>query len=107
MNQPFIFTFDSKTYRADLSAPLDLSIPLEEGLNAVNCFHAPPVQFEPVVAGSFIGSTALGGPVNFFNVKINPHGNGTHTECVGHIAEEKYTINQCLKKFHFTAKLVS
>ena len=41
------------------------------------------------------------------NVRINPHGNGTHTECVGHIAKESFTINQCLQQFHFTAKLIS
>ena len=60
-----------------------------------------------MVAGNFIGSTAQGGVVNFLNVKINPHGNGTHTECVGHIAKERFTINESLKEFHFVAQLVS
>jgi arylformamidase len=45
--------------------------------------------------------------VNFLNVKINPHGNGTHTECVGHITSEPFTINQCLKEFIFIAELIS
>ena len=94
-------------FRVDLAAPIDLSIPLEEGLNTVNCFYAPPMETNPVIAGDFIGSTQMGGPLNFLNVKINPHGNGTHTECVGHIAKKKFTINQCLQKFHFMAKLVS
>ncbi len=93
--------------RFDLSRPLDISMPLKPGLDNVNCFYAPPVEAWPVVAGSFIGSTAQGGPVNFFNIKINPHGNGTHTECVGHIALESYTINQCLRQFHFPAQLLS
>jgi arylformamidase len=98
---------DSQSYMADLSKPIDIAIPLEEGLETVNCFYAPPMETAPVIAGSFIGSTAQGGAVNFLNVKLNPHGNGTHTECVGHIAKETYTINQCLKRFHFTAKLIS
>jgi len=55
--------------------------------------------------GDFVGSTEKGGLINFKNVKINPHGNGTHTECVGHIAKEKYTINQSLKHFHHLAQL--
>lgn len=93
--------------RFDLNLPLDISMPLKPGLDNVNCFYAPPVEAWPVVAGSFIGSTAQGGPVNFFNIKINPHGNGTHTECVGHIALESYTINQCLRQFHFPAQLLS
>jgi len=96
-----------KNYRCDLSAPLDISMPLREGFDTVNCFYAPPMQAEPVIAGDFKGSVALGGPVNFVNVRFNPHGNGTHTECVGHIAKEPYTINGCLRFFHHFAKLVS
>ncbi len=101
------FTHNDRQYTADLSLPHDISIPVRDGLENPNCFWAPPVEFSPVVAGSFIGSTAQGGPVNFFNVRLNPHGNGTHTECVGHISKEKFTINQCLDRFHFMAKLVT
>lgn len=93
--------------QADLEKPLDISIPLRAGSETVNCFYAPFMETAPVVAGSFTGSTALGGPVNFLNVKFNPHGNGTHTECVGHISREQFFINRALKKFHFLAKLLS
>jgi kynurenine formamidase len=96
-----------KTYKADLDQPIDISIPLEAGEGKLNCFYAPPVEIWPVVAGDFVGSTEAGGLLNFKNVKLNPHGNGTHTECVGHIAKERYTINQCLKKFHQIARLVT
>ncbi|MFT4664518.1 MAG: arylformamidase [Polaribacter sp.] len=94
-------------YQVDLSEPIDISIPLEAGANTVNCFYAPLMEIEPVISGDFIGSTLKGSPVNFKNVRLNPHGNGTHTECVGHIAKEVFTINKCLKEFHFVAKLVS
>lgn len=96
-----------KTYQSDLSKPHDISIPLEEGVHSVNCFYAPFMETAPVVAGDFIGSTAKGGPVNFLNIRLNPHGNGTHTECVGHIAKEKYSINKTLRKFHYIAKVIS
>lgn len=101
------FEHNNSKYQSDLSKPLDISIPLEEGMETVNCFYAPFMSTSPVVAGDFIGSTEKGGPLNFLNVRINPHGNGTHTECVGHIAKEKYTINQCLKKFWFVAEVIS
>ncbi len=97
----------NKIYTSDLARPLDISIPLEEGLETVNCFHAPAMSTSPVVAGDFVGSTRQGGLLNFLNVKINPHGNGTHTECVGHISKEVYTINQCLKRFWFLAEVIS
>jgi kynurenine formamidase len=38
---------------------------------------------------------------------MNPHGNGTHTECVGHIAKEFYSINKCLTEFHFLGNVVT
>ncbi len=86
---------------------IDLSIPLVAGTNNVNAWYCDPVLIEPVVAGDFIGEIASGAPVNFRNIKLNPHGNGTHTECVGHISSEPYTINQCLKEFHFIARLIT
>lgn len=101
------FQYKDSHFTADLSSPIDLSLPLLAGFETVNCFYAPPVEYEPVRAGSFVGSTLEGGPVNFFNVRLNPHGNGTHTECVGHIATERYVIRECLKKSHFFAKLIS
>lgn len=101
--------FLDQTRFVDLAAPLDISMPLAAGEGNVNCFYAPYPEFWPVEAPEFgfIGDTNRGGAVNFYNLKINPHGNGTHTECVGHIAREKYTIHQCLRRFHFFAKLVS
>ncbi len=100
-------SYQGRKFNADLNKPLDISIPINPGIENVNCFYAPPVEYFPVIAGDFVGSREMGGLLNFFNVKINPHGNGTHTECVGHIAKEKFTINQCLKKFHFICKLIS
>ena len=83
---------------------IDISIPLVKDAVGPNCFYAPLFDASPVVAGDFIGDTSKGGSVNFFNVKINPHGNGTHTECVGHIARERIYINDVVKHRFFSAK---
>jgi len=96
-----------KHFEADLQYPIDLSIPLEEGWHTVNAFHAPPCEIWPVRSGTFVGDTREGAPMNFMNVRLNPHGNGTHTECVGHITKERVSQHSVLKKFHFIAKLVS
>lgn len=93
--------------KADLEAPLDISIPLRFDGVGPNCFYAPLAESSPVRAGDFVGSTEEGGLLNFKNVKLNPHGNGTHTECVGHIAKEPYFLGDCLKQFHFSARLIS
>jgi kynurenine formamidase len=48
-----------------------------------------------------------GSSTNFNNIFFNPHGHGTHTECLGHITRDFYSINQALKQFFFIAELVS
>lgn len=95
------------SFSFDGQKPIDISIPLREGLSNVNCFWSPPVQIEPVRMGSFVGDVREGGSVNFKNVRLNPHGNGTHTECVGHISPNGETIAECLKQYFFTAALIS
>ncbi|MGB1206055.1 MAG: cyclase family protein [Chitinophagales bacterium] len=99
--------FRQKTHTINLAQAIDVSIPLKEGLNTVNAFYAPLLRIEPVRAGDFVGDMQEGGLLNFKNVFFSPHGNGTHTECVGHISPSGYTINACLKQFFFFAQLVS
>lgn len=91
----------------DTRQGIDVSIPLTNAPDSVRAWYCEPVKIEPVKTEHFIGDVLLGGSVNFRNIFLNPHGNGTHTECVGHISRENYTINQCLKEFHFKALLVS
>ncbi len=99
--------YNGKKMQVSLDKPLDISIPIVPGEMGVNCFYAPPPEAWPVEAGGFIGDTARGGSVNFFHLRLVPHGNGTHTECVGHISAQRYSINQCLRRFHFFAKLIT
>src|ERR1051326_5683334 len=96
-----------KTYKADLDKPIDISIPLRPSADNVRAWYVDPPRFEPVRMGDWIGDVNQGGSVNFRDIFFNPHGHGTHTECVGHISKEPYTINQCLKKFFFLCEVVS
>ena len=102
-----IIEWSNKKYCVDLHSPIDISIPLFSGSNNPNAFGISAPQFEPFKAGDFIGSVSLGGSVNCENLLINAHGNGTHTECVGHISKERITINQTLKEFFSIAQLIS
>lgn len=101
-------TFNKKKYSANLSAPLDISLPLREGKNNPNCYWAEPVKFETISSGNFIGSVKAGGNVNYQKLTFAPHGNGTHTECFGHLsADDNATINRSLTHFHFMAEVIS
>ena len=100
-------SFNKKNYQANLSEPLDISLPAREGSNNPNCYWADPIQFETIRSGNFIGSVAEGGSVNYQKLTITPHGNGTHTECYGHISSDNATINQCLQNFHFISQVIT
>lgn len=100
-------SIQNKLFSVDLTKPIDLSIPLRAGKENVNAFHIPPAEFSPFRMGGFVGDVTQGGACNVFDVKFNPHGNGTHTETVGHITKENYPIYKQLKRFFFTACVVS
>ena len=102
------YPFAGRTYTYDPAAPLDISLPLAPGNDQVNCFWAEPAQFDTIRVGSFVGSVALGGSTNYQRIHVTPHGNGTHTECYGHISPDPaITLNQCLRRFLFVARVVS
>ncbi len=94
-------------FKIDLSKPIDISIPLTNtDANPIAWYIEKP-EIEPVKFGDWIGKVSEGSSTNFNNIFFNPHGHGTHTECLGHITREFYSLNQCLKQFFFTAELIS
>lgn len=95
------------TYSANLLEPIDISAPLRSGQNNIHAWYVGDATFKAVETDNWIGDVNRGGAVNFRDIYFNPHGHGTHTECVGHISKENYTINQCLKQFFFLAQLVT
>ena len=97
----------NNTFKIDLSKPLDIAIPLSNtDTNPIAWYIDKPV-IEPVRFGDWVGKVSEGSSTNFNNIFFNPHGHGTHTECLGHITKEFYSINQCLKQFFFIAELIS
>jgi kynurenine formamidase len=95
-------------FEVDLSKPIDISISLSNtDENPIAWYIEKPV-IEPVVFGDWIGKVSEGkSSTNFNNIFFNPHGHGTHTECLGHITNNFYSINQSLKQFFFLAELIS
>jgi len=91
-----------------LSKPIDISLSLSNtDANPIAWYIEKP-QIEPVRFGEWVGKVSEGSSsTNFNNIFFNPHGHGTHTECLGHITREFYSINQSLKTFFFMAKLIS
>jgi len=94
-------------HQIDLSKPIDISIPLTNTEDNPIAWYIEKPVIEPVKFGNWVGKVSEGSSTNFNNIFFNPHGHGTHTECLGHITKAFYSINQCLKKFFFTAELIT
>jgi arylformamidase len=100
-----LFLEDGRYFHTD--QPLDLSIPIRSDAQGVRAWYVNYPSFEPVRENGFLGSVEEGGQVNFRSVTFNPHGNGTHTECLGHITPELYSINQHLRQFMSLARVIT
>ena len=57
--------------------------------------------------GDFVGDTRRGGSCNCETVTLNPHGNGTHTECVGHLSTNRIYVADVLTDLFIPSLLVS
>lgn len=108
-------------FDVELTHGVDLSIPITPYVSRsqqANAFGLPAAEASPVRLGNFVGSVEAGASVNcpvgriqceisvspqanvpthssnllVQVIQICPHGNGTHTECVGHIVKEKITL---------------
>lgn len=90
-----------------LNKGIDISIPFRPDANATSAWYVGPITVEPVRMEGFIGSVSEGGAVNFMDIGLNPHGNGTHTECIGHISPNHESVNQLLKEWIFDALLIT
>ncbi|WP_291275093.1 cyclase family protein [Flavobacterium sp.] len=101
-----ILIFENTT--VDLSKPIDISLPItSDEKNPIAWYQSQP-EITPVKMGDWIGKVSEGkSSTNFNNIFFNPHAHGTHTECLGHITKDFYSINQTLKTFFFTAQLIS
>lgn len=97
-----------ENYIIDLSKPIDISLSItSDGKNPIAWYQSQP-EITPVKMGDWIGKVSEGkSSTNFNNIFFNPHAHGTHTECLGHITRDFYSINQTLKTFFFTAQLIS
>jgi len=98
---------NNSTFTVNLSQPIDISIPLTNSdANPIAWYLDKPV-IEPVTMGGWIGKVGQGSSTNFNNIFFNPHAHGTHTECLGHITRDFYSVNQALKQFFFMAEVIS
>ena len=94
-------------YEYDLEQGFAICIPFHQRPDQVNCYYAPPFSVSPVVMGDFTGEISSGAPVNYRNISVNPHGNGTHTECLAHISDADLDVHAALTDSFFPVQVLT
>ena len=97
----------NRLYKFDTANPLDISIPLRFDGPQPNVYGVEPASSNACESGDLVGDTRLGGSCNFERYTLIPHCNGTHTECVGHITNERISVLDCLKDAFMLSTLVT
>lgn len=96
-----------RDYRADIAAPIDISIPVNFDAKQLSAFGGQPARRQAYEAGSFVGDVRQGGSCNCEVYHFSPHLNGTHTECVGHITDARIKVQDVLRDTLMPATLVT
>ncbi len=103
----FSAQINNRNYKIDLENPIDISIPLIFDGAQPNAFGVETATSKPCEAGDLIGDTRRGGSCNFEQVKFIPHCNGTHTESVGHITNQRISIHESLEDTLIPSTLIT
>lgn len=101
------FVINSAHFKFDSDNPIPISIPLDFHGAQPNAFGVLKASAGAVKAGRLIGDTREGGSCNFEEFTFIPHCNGTHTECVGHISLERFSIHETLRDSFIPATLIT
>jgi len=94
-------------YSFDLSNPIDISIALDFKSKQPTLFGTPRASSKPLIASGNKMCVEHGASCNVEVLELTPHCNGTHTECLGHISQERFCIPDLLKDSLIPATLIS
>lgn len=100
-------TIAGRRFVADLGDSVSLAVSLDFRGPQPNAFFLPRAECEAVRIGGYVGATRLGGSSNCSTITLTPHGNGTHTECVGHIVDEHISVSDVVDGGLSTAVVVT
>lgn len=90
-----------------MSDPIDISIPVLFNEKQPSFFGAPPASSVAYKSNGFVGDTRQGGSCNVNQFSFITHCNGTHTECVGHIVNQRISIQNILQEVWIPTTLMT
>jgi arylformamidase len=92
------FEAGGRRFQADFASPRSIAIPLDFAGPQPVFFGAPPATARPCFDGASVRCDSL---------SLVPHCNGTHTECLGHVTEDRIAVSEVLPGGAHVALLVS
>ncbi|MBL0175725.1 MAG: cyclase family protein [Ignavibacteria bacterium] len=101
------FIIGGRHFAIDSAQPVDCSIALDFHGAQPNAYGVAAAGAEAVRAGATVGDTREGGSCNFEELRLIPHCNGTHTECVGHLSDARISVHETLREAFIPATLAS
>jgi kynurenine formamidase len=101
------FEAHGRRFRAEMGNPVSIAIPLDFAGAQPSFFGAPRAAARALRAGAFVGDTRAGGSCNCEVVTLAPHCNGTHTECVGHVTDDRIAVSERVPGGLVLARLVT
>ncbi len=81
-----------QTPKLELSRAIDLSIHLSSDGKQPNFFGAEAAETQSFPDSDTAMDTRRGASCNVSSIRLTPHCNGTHTECVGHITDQRINV---------------
>ena len=101
------YSENGKSIRADLGKPHPIGVTVSRK-QGVSSFEIESAIYKDYQSGDLIGNKLKGGPCNLETISFTPHGNSTHTECLGHIATDRpYRVNELINDTFYSAELIT
>lgn len=91
--QSLVLEWEGRTAEVRLDRATDCSLRFTDAPWGGRAWYVSPMARTPVRWDEWVGSVELGGSVNFMDLTLNPHGQGTHTECLGHVTRERVDLS--------------
>lgn len=98
---------ENRRFEINAENPLSIAIPLDFDGKQPNAYGVEKAVSKAYETGGLIGDTRRGGSCNFEQITFIPHCSGTHTECAGHLTNERISVHDCLREAFLSAILIS
>lgn len=76
----------------DWAEGVEISLPVRFQGPQTSLFGVPAASATAYEQDGWVGDTRRGGSVNFSTLRLTPHCNGTHTEGIGHVVDERVAV---------------